>query len=156
MLGPNSSPRSTNAIVTPYWSSAALVQSGPKPLITAPNLASHFRCSIFRNMSIYKSDQIERLAQVFKALSNPHRLRMYLRLASACEPGCCDDAEKQSCVGDLGGELGLAQSTLSHHLKELHRAGLIQMDRHGKFVMCCVNEDVHAELMQLFTLGDTP
>jgi ArsR family transcriptional regulator, arsenate/arsenite/antimonite-responsive transcriptional repressor len=106
-------------------------------------------------MSIYKSDQIERLTRVFKALSNPHRLRMYLRLASACGPGCCDDAEKQSCVGDLGGELGLAQSTLSHHLKELHRAGLIQMDRHGKFVMCCVNEDVHAELMQLFTPGDT-
>jgi ArsR family transcriptional regulator len=41
-------------------------------------------------------------------------------------------------VGELGEGLGIAPSTLSHHLKELHRAGLIEMERQGKCVVCWI------------------
>lgn len=41
-------------------------------------------------------------------------------------------------VGELGEGLDIASSTLSHHLKELHRSGLIEMERQGKRVVCWI------------------
>lgn len=74
---------------------------------------------------------------MFKALAHPHRLRLFLRLADCCGGGCAGtEAEMRRCVGDLGADLGIAPSTLSHHLKELHRAGLIRMARNGQRVEC--------------------
>ncbi|MEJ2694999.1 MAG: metalloregulator ArsR/SmtB family transcription factor, partial [Candidatus Thiodiazotropha sp.] len=62
------------------------------------------------------------LAEMFKALGNDHRLEIFHRLA-----GCCDLGDVGYYVGQLGEGLNIAPSTLSHHLKELHRAGLIEM-----------------------------
>ena len=45
------------------------------------------------------------------------------------------------CVGDLGADLGLAPSTVSHHLKELRRAGLMEVERRGQRIECWVSED---------------
>ena len=77
---------------------------------------------------------VDRYADMFKALSNPHRLTIFLRLSSCCVPGtvCEPDDMVRSCVGDLGQNLGLSPSTVSHHIKELHRAGLIRMERRGQ------------------------
>ncbi|MHA1112904.1 MAG: ArsR/SmtB family transcription factor [Alphaproteobacteria bacterium] len=76
-------------------------------------------------------------SQMFKALSNPHRLRLFLRLADCCQGVCAGTgAEVRRCVGDLGADVGIAPSTLSHHLKELRRAGLIRMERNGQRVEC--------------------
>ena len=61
----------------------------------------------------------------------------------------CDD----SCitVGDLGEGSGIAPSTVSHHLKELYRSGLIQMERQGQQVKCWVESSVLQELSEFFT-----
>lgn len=77
---------------------------------------------------------------MFKALSNPHRLALFRRLTTCCAPGTrCSVASAASlCVGELGEGLDIAPSTLSHHLKELNRAGLIRMERRGKTVACWV------------------
>ena len=71
---------------------------------------------------------------MLKALSHPQRLRMFLKLEEYCGPtSCAASAEGMArCVGDLGANLGLAASTVSHHLKELRQAGLIQVERRGK------------------------
>ena len=53
-------------------------------------------------------------------------------------------------VVDLGEGLTIAPSTLSHHLKELHRAGLIQMQRNGKHVECWVEPQVLERLSAFF------
>jgi DNA-binding transcriptional ArsR family regulator len=97
----------------------------------------------------------ERNAERFKALSNPHRLALFQRLIRCCAPGtaCAVADASRLSVGELGEGLEIAPSTLSHHLKELHRAGLVQMERRGKQVVCWVEASTLSELAALF---DTP
>lgn len=92
-------------------------------------------------------------AAQFKALSNPHRLALFKRMMSCCVPGTVCDADEASrfCVGELGEGLDIAPSTLSHHLKELSRAGLIQMERQGKTIQCWVEPEVLHQLSRYFT-----
>ncbi|MFP4606230.1 MAG: ArsR/SmtB family transcription factor [Thiohalospira sp.] len=101
------------------------------------------------NTRINTTDLAERL----KALGNPHRLAVFRRLAECCAPGtvCGTDEASRVCVGDLGDGLDIAPSTLSHHLKELHRVGLIRMDRNGKRTDCWVEPAAVEELATFFT-----
>ena len=93
----------------------------------------------------------ERFALFFKALSNPHRLALFEQLTSCCSPGThCSIEEATRSVGQLGQELDIAPTTLSHHLKELNRAGLIEMERKGKQVMCWVDPSVLTSLSNYF------
>lgn len=102
-------------------------------------------------MSNYNSKSTG-LAGMFKALSNPHRLALFDRLMTCCESGtrCQPDEAIRFCVGELGEGLEIAPSTLSHHLKELHRAGLIQMQRNGKHIECWVEPGVLLQLGGFF------
>ena len=98
----------------------------------------------------------ELYAARFKALSNPHRLALLRRLMSCCVPGTISNSNEVAsiCVGDLGEGLNIVASTLSHHLKELNQAGLIQMERHGKTVQCRIEPKVLTELAGFFTITD--
>jgi len=103
-------------------------------------------------MSNFRNDGSERLAGAFKALSNPHRLNIFARLASCCLPGgtCNTDTEMYECVGKLGKDLGIAPSTISHHIKELYQAGLIKMKRRGQTVQCWVDPETLDTLAEFF------
>jgi ArsR family transcriptional regulator, arsenate/arsenite/antimonite-responsive transcriptional repressor len=65
-------------------------------------------------------DERERLAEQFKALSDPTRLAIVNQLAGA----------EECCVCNLE-PLGLSQPTISHHLKVLREAGLVESTRRG-------------------------
>ena len=103
-------------------------------------------------MSNYRDDSTERLAGTFKALSNPNRLKIFVQLMSCCAPGsvCSSEEISKSCIGELGNGLDIASSTLSHHIKELSRAGLIQMERRGQHVDCWVDPAIVEELSRFF------
>jgi len=91
------------------------------------------------------------LDEMFKALSNPHRLALFYRLMNCCAPGTkCGVEAERFCVGELGEGMDIAPSTLSHHLKELNRAGLIQMERRGKNVECWLEPGVLTQLSAFF------
>lgn len=64
------------------------------------------------------------LAARFKALSDPARLRLLSLIASCGEV----------CGCELVDDIGVSQPTLSHHLKVLTEAGLLQRERRGKWI----------------------
>jgi ArsR family transcriptional regulator len=63
-------------------------------------------------------------AELFKALADPARVRIVNLLARSGEPVC-------AC--DLNEPVGLAQPTVSHHLKKLSDAGLVEREQRGKW-----------------------
>ncbi|MEU6661525.1 metalloregulator ArsR/SmtB family transcription factor [Streptomyces sp. NPDC046821] len=67
------------------------------------------------------------LAKVFKALGDPVRLRLLSMIASRGEGG-------ETCVCDLTPAFDLSQPTISHHLKLLRQAGLVDCERRGTWV----------------------
>ncbi len=74
------------------------------------------------------SGQASAMAHMFKALGDPVRLRLLSRITSA--------PDGEICVCDLTGEGEFAVSgpTISHHLKVLREAGLIDGDRRGTWI----------------------
>ena len=70
--------------------------------------------------------QAEALARVFKALADPVRLRLLSMIAGA------DGGE--ACVCELTVGFDLSGPTISHHLKVLREAGLIEGDRRGTWI----------------------
>ena len=78
------------------------------------------------------------LASGFSALSDPVRLRVLSMLAAA--------PDGEVCVCDFVDPLGKSQPTISHHLKILSEAGLVQGDRRGKWVWYSLNRDRLAAL----------
>ena len=108
-----------------------------------------------RNMSKYRSNDAQHYADIFKALSNPYRVKIFMRLASCCLEGdtCSSGDQICECVGTLGKDLGIAGSTVSHHIKELHRSGLIKLNRRGQRTECSVDPEVVDLMMAFFQLA---
>lgn len=107
------------------------------------------------DMSTYDAQELERFAEIFKALASPHRLAIFLRLVELCPPGktCAYDEEIRECVGDMGKDLGIARTTVSHHVKELRRAGLLKVEKHGRKIECHLGDETVRDLIDLLS-GD--
>jgi ArsR family transcriptional regulator len=78
------------------------------------------------------------LARVFKAIADPVRLRLLSLIAS--------HAGGEACVCDLAGAFELTGPTISHHLKVLREAGLIEGERRGTWIYYRVQPDLLAQL----------
>lgn len=86
-------------------------------------------------------DQAEAVAPLLKAMADPVRLRL-LSLIAAHEAG-------EACVCDLQGVFDLSQPTISHHLKVLHQAGLVERSKRGVWVFYRVRREALADLVSL-------
>lgn len=86
-----------------------------------------------------------RLASLFKAIADPVRLRLLSMI------GCHDGGE--ACVCDLTGAFALTAPTISHHLKVLRQAGLIDSERRGTWVYYWVNPGVLQRLSAVLAPG---
>jgi ArsR family transcriptional regulator len=71
-------------------------------------------------------------AELFKALADPARVRIVNVIATSGEPVC-------AC--HLYEPLGLAQPTVSHHLKKLVEAGLLEREQRGRWAYFSLNRD---------------
>jgi ArsR family transcriptional regulator, arsenate/arsenite/antimonite-responsive transcriptional repressor len=86
-------------------------------------------------------EDAEQLAAALKAIADPARLRL-LSLIQA-QPG------HEACVCHLTEPLGLAQPTVSHHLKVLLNAGLVEREQRGSWAYFRVRKEPLAELREL-------
>ena len=85
------------------------------------------------------SEQIARYADMFAAMGTESRLRIMRLLLAAHPDGLV--------VGDIGSELDIANSTLSHHLDKLKNEGLVQVRREGTFLWYSADTKALQELL---------
>lgn len=100
-----------------------------------------------RSLSIHSrplsETQADSLAEVFAALSDPTRLRLFDLVRRAGDNGIC------SC--DLVEPLDRSQPTISHHLKVLREAGLVESRKEGTWVWYSVAPNATRSLQSFVT-----
>jgi DNA-binding transcriptional ArsR family regulator len=85
-------------------------------------------------------EEIERFADMFSAMGTGPRLRIMRTLLSAHPDGMV--------VGEIGSELGIPASTLSHHLDKLKNEGLVNVRREGTYLWYSANAETLQELLR--------
>jgi ArsR family transcriptional regulator len=95
-------------------------------------------CCAPLNATVLSEEQATATAELFKALADPARVRIVNVLAtSGGEP---------VCVCHLVEPLGLAQPTVSHHMKRLLDAGLVEREKRGKWAHFSLKSDAVEKL----------
>jgi ArsR family transcriptional regulator len=87
------------------------------------------------------AEAAERIAPLVKAIADPVRLRLLSLVAS--------HADGEACVCDLNDAFDLSQPTISHHLKLLHQAGLLDREKRGVWVYYRINTAALGDLAGL-------
>ncbi len=90
-------------------------------------------------------EQAEQVAPLLKAMADPVRLRL-LSLVAAHDGG-------EARVCDLNDAFDLSQPTISHHLKVLHEAGLLDRTKRGTWVYYSIRKEALADLSALIGGG---
>ena len=96
-------------------------------------------------VEVLADDEADATAQLFKALGDPSRVKLVNVLALSDGPVC-------AC--DLTAELGLAQATVSHHLKKLTQAGLLEREQRGKWAYFSLNPEASSRLAGLVQIPE--
>jgi ArsR family transcriptional regulator len=94
-------------------------------------------------------DETERLARAFKALSNPNRLQIYVEILRRQRQSI--GPEHSCALYDFINSLEIGAPTVSHHIKELVNAGLIRVEREGKYLACSLDDDTRRALGAFFS-----
>src|ERR671910_3739661 len=98
---------------------------------SVPRMATAACCAPLGSASLSDAEA-EATARVFKALADPHRVKIVNLLATSPEP---------VCVCEFTGPLNLSQPTVSHHLKKLVAVGLLDRDQRGTWAYYSLNRD---------------
>jgi ArsR family transcriptional regulator, arsenate/arsenite/antimonite-responsive transcriptional repressor len=85
------------------------------------------------------------MATLFGALSDPARVKIVNLLATSDEPVCACEFEPA---------LRLSQPTVSHHLKKLTEAGLLEREQRGKWAYFSLNPEASSRLEQLVRITE--
>jgi ArsR family transcriptional regulator len=109
---------------------------------TLPMADADFACCTPLSGTAMQAEQAEQVAPLLKALADPVRLRLMSLIASS--------ASGEACVCDLGDAFDLTQATISHHLKVLHSAGLLDRDKRGVWVYYAVRPEALSAVATLF------
>ena len=88
-------------------------------------------------MAVDTSVRAERIAEAAKVLADPIRVQVLDLLRGA---------DRAVCQCELQPRFGVSQPTLSHHLKKLAEAGVIEVERRGRWAYYTINDDALEEL----------
>lgn len=75
-----------------------------------------------------------RMAAAFKALSNESRLAVFENIR-LCQAKAMQSKDNQPSVCNVASNINISLSTISHHIKELRHAGLVQCERQGQTIL---------------------
>jgi ArsR family transcriptional regulator, arsenate/arsenite/antimonite-responsive transcriptional repressor len=115
---------------------------------SVPATATAAGCCAPLGAASLSDGEAEATARLFKALADPHRVRIINLLATSPDP---------VCVCEFTGPLGLSQPTVSHHLKKLVAAGLLDREQRGTWAYYSLNRDALGRLAAVADLqGATP
>jgi len=98
-------------------------------------------------------DDVDRLARMFRALGNPHRLRLFMNLLEESKLDLAKGRIHDCFLVKLLAGIDLGAATVSHHVKELSDAGLIQTQREGKQLICSVDPKGLSHLRDALTVA---
>ena len=99
--------------------------------IAAPTLVAPVACCTPLDGPTVSETEALATATLFKALADPHRVRIVNLLANASDP---------VCVCDITAHIGLSQPTISFHLKKLVSSGLLQREQRGTWGFYSIDE----------------
>jgi ArsR family transcriptional regulator len=100
-------------------------------------LAEPVACCAPLSAPVLSDEEAEATAELFKALSDPARVRIVNTLATS---------DEAVCICELIEPLDLSQSTVSHHMKKLLDAGLVQREQRGKWAYFSLKRDAVEKL----------
>jgi ArsR family transcriptional regulator len=112
-----------------------------KPVADVRSAETVARCAPLSAAPLTR-EEAEGIAPLLKALAEPVRLRL-LSLVAAHE-------SREACVCDLSDAFDLSQPTISHHLKVLHEAGLLDRSKRGTWVYYQARPEALAAVAALF------
>lgn len=101
-------------------------------------------CCLGADCELMPRNEAEDLATVLRALADPTRIRLLQYLAES-ESGT-------ACACHLPDALGITQPTLSHHMRKLHDAGLVERERRGRWVHYTVRPEALARVRRFLEL----
>jgi len=113
-------------------------------MTTTTPLAAATTCCAPLGAPSLSDDQAEATARLFKTLADPHRVKIVNLLATSPDP---------VCVCEFTGPLGLSQPTVSHHLKKLVAAGLLEREQRGTWAYYSLRRAALGGLAAALDLG---
>ncbi|MGB3764438.1 MAG: metalloregulator ArsR/SmtB family transcription factor [Ornithinimicrobium sp.] len=117
------------------------------PGVCTPLPADGLACCVPLAHEPISVEQAAGVVAMLKAMADPARLRL-LSLVLSHEGG-------EACVCDLLPHFDLSQPTISHHLKVLHEAGLLNREKRGTWVYYIARPEAMAALGAMFATGNT-
>ena len=93
---------------------------------------------------------VKRLSKAFKALANPNRLQLFMNLLEESRLDLAKGRVHDCFLASILENLNIGAPTVSHHVKELENAGLIETHKEGKQLICTIRPETMRELRHLF------
>ncbi len=95
------------------------------------------------NDIVFTCRDVKPMAEIFKVLSEPNRLRILCGLGLECQP-----------VSTIMEDTGLSQTNVSFHLRIMREAGLVRPERRGAFIYYCLPDPKLLELLEQFRVWE--
>lgn len=93
---------------------------------------------------------VKQLSKAFKALANPNRLQLFVNLLEESRLDLAKGRMHDCFLTNILDNLKIGAPTVSHHVKELENAGLIETHKEGKQLICSIRPEAMRELRRLF------
>lgn len=94
---------------------------------------------------------VGRLSKVFRALSNKNRLQLFMNLLEESRLDLAKGRTHDCFLASIINNLRIGAPSISHHVRELEAAGLIETTKEGKQLVCSIRPEAMEDLAAFFS-----